>query len=367
MTDFVPGLDLAEGYYRDVVGPLLAGHYDGVKHGAALMGGGSDVLGYDTAASMDHDWGPRCQLFFPDGTSALFLAEVAEFLRRNLPVAYQGFPTHFAPKRENEPGVKIMTAVDQGPVDHMIEVTTPAAFVERRTGLDAARPLSERDWLILSNRSLLAITAGRIFHDDVGLDALRRQFQWYPRDVWIFLMGCAWWRMRRLERSLGHSGMVGDELGAQVQAGRLVRDFMRLAFLMERTYAPYSKWFGRGFQDLPCAEVLGPQLEALLSAKGFEARDTALAAASQSLGEMHNRLGITQLVPAQSRPALDRPYRIIWMDKFARACFREVQSPYLGGLFRKGVVGNVEFLTDSVDVVISTHQDGRALKLYDPD
>ena len=36
----------------------------------------------------------------------------------------------------------------------------------------------------------------------------------------------------------------GDELGSQVVAARLVREIMKLAFLMEKKYAPYSKWLG---------------------------------------------------------------------------------------------------------------------------
>ena len=45
-------------------------------------------------------------------------------------------------------------------------------------------------------------------------------------------------RPRRWERAMGHSGYVEDELGATVLAARITRDIMRLAFQMERQYAP---------------------------------------------------------------------------------------------------------------------------------
>ncbi len=63
MSEFLPGLRLAEIFYREAVAPILAGHYPGLTYSAALIGSGSDVLGFDTARSMDHEWGPRLQIF----------------------------------------------------------------------------------------------------------------------------------------------------------------------------------------------------------------------------------------------------------------------------------------------------------------
>ena len=67
MADSVPGLELAGAYYRDAVRPLLGG----VPHSAALLGWGSEVLGFDTERSTDHGWGPRLQVFVaPDDVAA---------------------------------------------------------------------------------------------------------------------------------------------------------------------------------------------------------------------------------------------------------------------------------------------------------
>ena len=52
------GLDLARGLYEEVVRPALT-----VPHTACLIGEGSEVLGFDTERSMDHEWGPRLQIF----------------------------------------------------------------------------------------------------------------------------------------------------------------------------------------------------------------------------------------------------------------------------------------------------------------
>ena len=63
---FIKGLDLSELLYREAVGPLLASHLPGLTYSAALIGPGSEVLGFDDAQSMDHDWGPRLMLFLTE-------------------------------------------------------------------------------------------------------------------------------------------------------------------------------------------------------------------------------------------------------------------------------------------------------------
>ena len=60
-TAFLPGLELAGQFYADVVRPLLDEQFPGLCYSAALLGPGSEVLGFDSARSTDHDWGPRLQ------------------------------------------------------------------------------------------------------------------------------------------------------------------------------------------------------------------------------------------------------------------------------------------------------------------
>ncbi len=62
-SSFLPGLKLNRIFYFDAVRPLIDQHFPGLHHSAALVGYGSDVLGYDTPISTDHNWGPRLQLF----------------------------------------------------------------------------------------------------------------------------------------------------------------------------------------------------------------------------------------------------------------------------------------------------------------
>src|SRR5918911_300124 len=68
---FIPGLELSSALYTEVVAPILAEVYPNLRHSAALIGYGSEVLGYDTARSTDHEWGPRLLLFVAEDDLAL--------------------------------------------------------------------------------------------------------------------------------------------------------------------------------------------------------------------------------------------------------------------------------------------------------
>jgi len=45
---FIPGLELARRFYWEGVRPVLDTEFRGLRHSAALIGTGSEVLGFDT-------------------------------------------------------------------------------------------------------------------------------------------------------------------------------------------------------------------------------------------------------------------------------------------------------------------------------
>ena len=55
--------------------------------------------------------------------------------------------------------------------------------------------------------------------------------------------------------------------GSRLVAARLARDLIRLCFLLERRYAPYSKWLGSAFAQLEASTIVGPILERALDAR----------------------------------------------------------------------------------------------------
>lgn len=336
---FLPGLDLAERFYREAVRPLLE-----VPHAAALIGPGSEVLGFDTGMSTDHDWGPRLLLFL-DGPPPDF--------SRLLPKRFLGWSTHFAPPDPDDNGTRLLADTD-GPVDHRVECWTVDGFI---TGLLGTSTPDEIDWLTFPQQVLRSLMAGRVFHDDLGLEDARARFRWYPRDAWLYQLACGWQRIGQEDHLMGRAGFVGDEVGAGVIAGRLVRDAMRLCFLMERTYAPYPKWLGTAFARLECAPGLLPSLREALRAETWQEREEAMCGAWRVLGEMHNALGITAPIPPEPMPFFGRPFRVIGLRRHADAIAAAITSPTLRALPR---IGAIDQWSDSTDL-LGVHRRARAL------
>jgi hypothetical protein len=60
----MPGLALSEMFYEQAAAPILREHFPGLAYSAALIGWGSEVLGYDDRTSTDHNWGRGSFYFF---------------------------------------------------------------------------------------------------------------------------------------------------------------------------------------------------------------------------------------------------------------------------------------------------------------
>jgi hypothetical protein len=143
------------------------------------------------------------------------------------------------------------------------------------------------------------------------LAPLREKLSFYPRDVWLYLLAAQWTRISQEEAFVGRCGDLGDELGSRINAARLVRDLMRLCFLMERRYAPYSKWLGSAFARLPGAESLGSCLSAALTAGIWQERERSLSAAYELVATWQNALGLAEFQTPQTRSYYGHAYQVI--------------------------------------------------------
>jgi hypothetical protein len=338
---FVPGLELARDFYDEAVAPLLGD----TEHAAALLGWGSDVLGFDTARSTDHGWGPRLQVFVDRNS----VATVRRAIDAGLPDRFREWPTRFG--------------WDAVPVSHHVEVAPLGEWLQENVGYDARRGLSVLDWLATPQQVLLELTAGAVFHDGSGeLAAVREQLAWYPDDVWLWLLACQWRRIDQEEPFVGRAAEVGDELGSRVLAARLARDAMRLSFLLERRYAPYSKWLGSAFSQLDVHAALAPSLLDVVSAEDRGAREDALIATYEELASRHNALGITRPVEGTVRLFHERPFRVLGSARFVDACVERVTDPWLRSL---PLVGAIDQFVDSVDVLSGSSVFPRTATVYE--
>jgi hypothetical protein len=343
-TEFLSGLTLSRLLYEEAVRPILAQAYPALPHAAALVGTGSEVLGFDTSRSTDHDWGPRLLLFLAPEDAAAHAADIHRLLAERLPKHVRGFPTNFRLVNER---VGHMDSTD-GPVNHRVLTLDAGFWLASQLGVDptAAEP-TVRDWLAMPQQRLAEVTGGEVFHDGLGtLSAARKLLAWYPDQVWRYLLACQWQRISQEEAFVGRCAEAGDPLGSAVVAGRLVRDLMRLCLLLGRRYAPYSKWLGSAFAQLPAAETLTPLLRGALAATGYRERAQHLCAAYEVVAALHNDSGLTAPLDPTCRRYHDRPYRVLFAERFADALAATVTDPDLRSLPR---VGSVDQWADSTN------------------
>jgi hypothetical protein len=189
-------------------------------------------------------------------------------LAERLPPLFRGHSTHFGPPSAD--GVQWPVPYAGGPIEHKIQIYPWRSLLTSWLGVDPSREITAVDWLLMPQQKLLEVTAGRVFHDGLEvLEPVRTQLAYFPHDVWLYLIAAQWQRISQQEAFVGRTGEVDDELGSAVIAAALVRDLMRLCFLIERRYAPYAKWFGTAFAELTCASRLVPQFKEVLAARSW--------------------------------------------------------------------------------------------------
>lgn len=357
---FIKGLELCELFYEEAVEPILTTHFPDLTYSAALIGLGSDVLGFDTPQSRDHDWGPRLMLFLNHADHGAYREQVDRVLRQELPREIHGYSTDFG---HHEDGAAVMTTTDRNSVNHNIRILTVRGFFTWYLNFDPDEELRIVDWLTFPEQCLRSVTSGRVFHDGLGqLEPVRARLRYYPRDVWLYLLATQWRRISQEEHLMGRCGQAEDDLGSRLVAARLVRDLVRLCFLMERQYAPYIKWLGTAFAQLDCAAQLESILTRALVAGSWLEREQHLSAAYEFVARMHNDLRITEPLPTQVSRFHDRPFQVIHADRFADAirtaiADEEVQTlpEYLGG---------IDQFVDSTDVLSNSRQFDRLKLMY---
>lgn len=346
MQDFIPGLKLSELFYSEAARPILDAAFPQVAHSAALLGWGSEVLGYDDVQSSDHHWGPRFLLFLSPQDHTQYRDAIRDALSQNLPHRFRGYSTSFG--EPDESGVRLLSETDSGPVNHMIYIETIAGFFGWYLGCNPYQSLTAADWLSFSEHKLLAVTSGKVFHDGLGeLEEIRRKFHYYPRDVWLYQLAAQWIKIFEDREFVSRCGDVVDELGSMVIAAHQVKKLMRLCFLMERRYAPYTKWFGTAFSELECASELSPIFKDVLFSSTWKERESNLARAYRVIARMHNALQITRPIVEDVSNYYGRPYIVFDSPDLVRDIVNSFTDDEVKAI--KHGLGSVNQFVDSTD------------------
>lgn len=323
MPAFIPGRELSRRFALEVVVPLVRKHTD-KPFALALLGPGSDVLGFDDETSMDHGWGPRVQVF----------GDLPDINLELLPQTFDGLRLTMA-----------------SPWYQPVSVYRPEEFTRAVLGgVDVSKedPLS---YLLVTQQELRSLTEPNIWHDEIGLADYLEGLKAFPEGIKLYLLASLWSRIGEEEHLVGRASMRGDEVGAALIAGRVVRDFMRICFLLENVYAPYPKWFERGFAQLKCGpEVLGLATR-VFDAKGIDQRDDALADLAIRVCGL---FADSQFVDTQLHvhQFYERPISVCVADSdVVQALLNHITDPALIHLAEQRPMGSIEMVSDNVDVL----------------
>lgn len=358
MPDFIKGLELNELFYNEAVAPLFESHFPQIAYSAALIGWGSEVLGFDDSQSADHNWGIRFQIFLPERDAEKYRRSISRVLDEHLPTEFRGHPVAFPVAVNEDQRGNAVSAKNN------IEIETVREFFTRFLGCDPSGGISAADWLTFPEHKLLGVTGGRVFDDGSGeLEAARRKFSYYPKDVWLYMLAAQWMKIFEQQAFVGRCGYAGDEIGSMIIAARQVKNLMRLCFLLERRYAPYGKWFGTAFSRLDCATELGPVFSRVLRAEEWKERQECLARAYEIAARMHNALKLT--IPMQEKAAryFERPYLVAGDERYPEELRKNLTDEKVKNIEHR--LGSVNQFVDSESLLDNVSLLERLKDLYE--
>lgn len=137
---------------------------------------------------------------------------------------------------------------------------------------------------------------------------------------------------------------------------RLCRLIMEMAFLQEKQYRPYDKWFGTAFAQLDAAAILGPLIDEALNKPPNAHTEGPLAAALLTIAKRHVALGISEpATPAMSDFQVGindavRPYPVLNTRDLITATTNAITDPALRA---QVPVGAIDQLTHADDAMIN--------------
>lgn len=161
---------------------------------------------------------------------------------------------------------------------------------------------------------------------------------------------------------MARCGDIGDDLGSKILDARLIKDVIFLCFLMEKEYAPYSKWFSTAFSRLRCSTKLTLIIEKVLNSQDWKERERNLSSLYEEIARMHNSLDITEPLPTKVSRFYTRPYLVIHADRFAREIRNKIRSRAIRNI--KVDIGSVDQFSDSTDVLCDTRLLKKLRTLY---
>lgn len=226
-----------------------------------LCGEGSDCFGYDDDISMDHDYGIGFCMWLTTGDY--------EKIGLSLNKAYEDLLTERGREFLEEVCPEISVASHMQMLISRRGVFSIGNFYETILGvrLDEKKVyLQEENWLSIDEANLATAINGAIFRDDLGaFTRVREQLmKYYPKKVMLLRLAQHLHEFSQNGQS-NYARMMAreDYVTANICIAQATKAAMQIAYVLNRTYAPYYKWMRRGLKDLFVLRGIGARLDEL--------------------------------------------------------------------------------------------------------
>lgn len=348
---FIPGMELSRKYYIEIVEPIISKSFPSLKYTAGLIDYGSDVLGYDTKVSQDHQWGPRLSIFLSEEDICEVGEKLDRVLSEKLPPTFYGLSTNFSGTKDDY--IRHMEIFEKGSIKHIIRIHTLEEFFQQHLGINIHGKIDNFNWLLFPQQRLLTIRKGQLFHDDLHANEIKQKLEYFPNDIWYYLMACEWNKISTEESFIGRCGDVNDDIGSRLIASRIIQSIMSICFLQEKKYMPYSKWFGTAFNELESAKLLNKIFKSILNAKNWKTREKYLSEAYIHIAKQHNLLNLTKYIEPCIQKYYARDYKVIFADRFANELFLCISDTTIKNINK---IGSIDQITNVLSILESSDQ-----------
>lgn len=276
------GIEISTGFIDEVLLPVLRRELpdDCGRLAVAIIGTGSEVLGLDDEISRDHHWGPRANVIYLRRDEARLGERCRAILQTKLPKTYLQYQVH-------------------ADLKSMIGVCTTSleGFFETILGVPQL-PQRDLDWLELCEVDLLHVTGGKVVYDGPGeLTRYRQHLAYYPDNVWKKRVAdwCAYAAHREGAYNVQRSSRRGDEITSTIYLGQAFKRIMELCFLLNRRYAPYTKWLNLTCRRLPkYGDRVAPMLDDIMAERAWRQRVLKLAEVQYVLADCVADVGLAR-------------------------------------------------------------------------
>jgi hypothetical protein len=331
------GIDISRAFFQEEVLPAIQKGFPHLaeRMSCGVFGSGSDATGLDDEISRDHHWGPRTNILLPSPDNSADGRNLKEYLDRSLPKSYQGFPLPRVAQTAS--GISV-ESIDE--------------FFRKFTG-SAQPPEKLTDWFLATEADLFHATNGEVFYDPTGeLKRRREGFRYYPELVWKKKNAdwCMYFTGRDAPYNIHRCARRKDWLSAEMFLGAAIKRALELAFLLNKTYAPYSKWLYRKFLGLPrLVPQVDLQLQRILKTDSWRDRVMSLVEIAHIYAEEIHHLGLAG--PPKFKP-FDESLTDLILYESALEIYKQVPTEWLHLKFNEVEYWEVmarEVLFDSSD------------------